>query len=170
MRLEDVLLVLLFAYVITFLLLGVSKGRKYLKGYSKESNKDYLFHSVDVTLTLAGLAITALALFIGLGFEYLERLSSIITFFSISFVVLTLSAMFTRFPRRIYIFIADILADTGMLSIACGFLAFFWYQPQWFLGSILVYVVFVLVFVILSALDIHKYYRYWSLKNGEIHK
>jgi hypothetical protein len=164
LNLEEALLILLFAYVMAFLLLGVIKGRKHLKGYSfPEASKEYLFHSVDVVLTLAGLAITALALFIGFGLDNLEKLSSIILFFSISFVALTLSSSFARFPRRVYTFIADMLADMGILAIACGFLAFFGHQPQWSNGLVLVYGAFIVIFLALSSLDLYKYYRYWAI-------
>lgn len=147
-----------------FLLLGATKGRKYLKGYSSpEASKEYLFHSVDVVLTLAGLAITALALFIGFGLRNLAQLSSIILFFSISFVALTLSSNLTRFPKRIYKFIADVLADTGILAIGCGFLVFFENQLQLSNGLLLlIYGFFIVAFLFLSSLDFHKYYKYWS--------
>lgn len=146
-----------------FLSLGLTKGRKHLKGYSSpEASKEYLFHSMEIVLTLAGLAITALALFIGFGLPNLEQLSSIILFFSISFTTLTLSSNFTRFPKRIYKFIADILADTGILAIGCGFLVFFEHHLQSQKGLLLLYGVFILVFLLLSSLDFHKYYKYWS--------
>lgn len=161
MYLEDTLLVLLFIYVAAFLLLGITKGRKYLKTHPpEEARRDYLFHSVEVTLTLAGLAVTALALFIGLGIERLEQFSSMILFFSISFVSLTLSSNFARFPRRFFTYMADILADMGVLAIGCGFLVFF--ERNINSPSITItYVIFVTVFILLSALDAFKYYRYW---------
>ena len=155
------------AYVLAFLILGATKGRKYLKGYSSEASKDYLFHNIDVVLAVAGLSITALALFIGFGLQNLEQLSSIILFFSISFIALTLSAMVSRFPRRVYTFIADVLADTGVLAIGCGFLVFF---EQHFLlpnALLIIYGVFIAVLLVLSSIDFYKYYRYWSLFDGE---
>lgn len=161
MFIEEALLALLFVYVSIFLLLGATKGRKWLKGYSSKSSK-YLFHSVEVVLTLAGLAITALALFIGFGLQNLGQLSSIIQFFSISFVTLTLSAVFVRYPRRVYRFMADILADTGILAIGCGFLAFSGSHLQNYVGIVLTYGTFIVVFVLLSSINFHKYYKYWT--------
>ena len=67
LSLEQWLLILILAYVLAFVLLGVTKGREYFKSYSSGKKVEYLFHSVDVTLTLAGLSITSLALFIGWG-------------------------------------------------------------------------------------------------------
>lgn len=161
--LEDLLLILLFGYAATFFLLGMTKGKKYLKSYPPpEARKDYLFHSIDVTLTLAGLSITALALFISLGIERLDKLSPIILFLSISFVALTLSTNFARFPRRVYTFIADVLADTGILAIGCGFLVFFTHEFQYLNPLAWIFTIFILVFLLLSSLDLYKYYKYWS--------
>lgn len=162
LSLEQWLLILLLAYVLAFVLLGLTKGRKYFKSYSsgKESG-EYFFHSVEVTLTLAGLSITSLALFIGLGIDHLKRFSSIILFFSISFVMLALSSNFARFPRRFYTFIADILADVGILAIGCGFLVFFVNELSLSYGLILTYGLFIIVFIFLSCFDLYKYYRYW---------
>jgi hypothetical protein len=151
-------------YVLTFVLLGLAKGRKYFKSYSSGTESgEYFFHSVEVTLTLAGLSITSLALFIGLGIENLKRFSSIILFFSISFAVLALSSNFARFSRRFYTFIADILADVGLLAIGCGFLVFFVGELSLSYGLILTYGLFIAVFILLSCFDLHKYYKYWSL-------
>ena len=162
--LEQWLLILLLAYVLIFLSLGLAKGRKYFKSYSSGTESgEYFFHSVEVTLTLAGLSITSLALFVGLGIGNLNRFSSIILFFSISFVVLALSSIFARFSRRFYTFIADTLADVGLLAIGCGFLVFFVEELSLSYGLILTYGLFITAFILLSCLDLHKYYRYWSL-------
>lgn len=164
LSLEQWLLILLLAYVLVFVLLGLTKGRKYLKTYSSEKKvPEYFFHSVEVTLTLAGLSITSLALFVSLGIENLKRFSSIVLFFSISFVVLALSFNFAGFPRRFYTFIADLLADVGMLAIGCGFLVFFVNELPLSYGLILTYGLFITVFIFLSCLDLYKYYKYWSL-------
>jgi len=163
LSLEQWLLVLLFAYILAFVLLGLTKGRKYFKLYSSGKEVEYFFHSVNVTLTLAGLSVTSLALFIGLGIENLQRFSSIILFFSISFVVLALSSNFARFPRRFYTFIADLFADVGVLAIGCGFLVFFVNELPLSYGLILTYGLFITVFILLSGLDLYKYYKYWSL-------
>jgi hypothetical protein len=169
MLLEEALLILLFCYITGFLLFGLAKGRKYFKSYySRKSSGDYLFHSIDVTLTLAGLSMTALALIVGLGFEHLERMSSIILFFSISFVALALSSNVARFPRRSYTFIADVLADVGILGIGCGFLAFFEKELPSFYGLKIVYSIFIIVFMILTSLELFKYYRYWSIYDDQI--
>ena len=170
LSLEQWLLILILAYVLAFVLLGVTKGREYFKSYSSGKKVEYLFHSVDVTLTLAGLSITSSALFIGLGVENLGRFSSIILFFSISFVVLALSSNFARFPRRFYTFIADLLADVGILAIGCGFLVFFVNELSLSYGLILIYGLFIAVFVLLSCLDLYKYYKYWSLFEVEKRK
>jgi hypothetical protein len=161
--LEQLLLILLLAYVLAFALLGFFKGRKYFKSYRSEKERsDYSFHSVDVTLTLAGLSITSLALFIGLGVQNLMRFSSIILFFSISFVVLALSSSLVRFPRRYFSFISDILADVGILAIGCGFLVFFENELPQSHDLILTYGLFITAFVLISCLELYKYYKYWA--------
>ena len=167
--LEQLLVILIFAYITVFLLFGLIKGRKYFKTYSTEKNiGDYLFHSINVTLTLAGLAVTAIAIFVGFGLNQLEELSSIILFFSLSFVMLTLSSNIARFPKRAYGFIADVLADAGVLAIGCGFLVFFEQKFSLTSALTLVYVFFIGCFLLLSFLDIRKYYKYWSLFNAKI--
>jgi uncharacterized membrane protein len=164
LSLEQWLLVLLLAYILSFVLLGLVKGRKYFKSYSSgKAHDDYFLHSHNVKLTLAGLSITSLALFIGLGLSNLERLSSIILFFSISFVAFVVSFDFARFPRGSYTFIADVIEKTGILAIGCGFLVFFEKELPSSYGLILTFGFFIVVFVLLSCVDYCKYYKYWSL-------
>jgi O-antigen/teichoic acid export membrane protein len=146
------------------MLLGLIKGRRYFRSYSDEKT-EYLFHSVNVTLTLAGLAVTAIALFVGLGLENLKQLSSIILFFSMSFVTLALSSSLAKLPRRAYNFIGDVLADMGVLAIGCGFLIFFEHELPSSYALTLTYSLFIAFFLILSLLDLYKYYKYWSVFN-----
>lgn len=162
LNLEQWLLILLLAYVLSFALLALVKGRKYLKSYpSGKEHDDYFRHSFNVKLTFAGLSATSLALFIGLGLSGLERLSSIILFFSISFVAFVVSSNFARFPRGSYTFIADVLENMGILAIGCGFLVFFEKElPSYEL--ILTYMLFIMVFIFLSSIHFYKFYRYLS--------
>ena len=163
LTLEQWLLVLLLGYVLSFALLGLVKGRKYLRSYPTVEAKDnYLLHSFDVRLTLAGLSITSLALFIGLGLTNLERLSSIILFFSISFVAFVVAADFGRFHKGFYIFTGEVLEKLGILAIGCGFFVFFTEELPLSKELILTYGFFIAIFVLLSCLDLHKYWRYWS--------
>jgi hypothetical protein len=153
----------LLVYVTICLLFGFVKGRKYLKNYrSGKASEDYLFHSLDATLTLAGLAITSLAILIGLGLQNLERVSSIVLFFSISFVAFALSSNFMRFPRRFYGYIADVLVDTGVLAIGCGFLVFFEKELPSFYELSLTFVLFIIAFLVLSCFDLYRLYKLWS--------
>jgi hypothetical protein len=163
LTLEQWLLILLLGYVLSFALLGLIKGRKYFKSYPTAKGKDnYRLHSFDVKLTLAGLSITSLALFIGLGLSNLERLSSIILFFSIAFVAFVVASDFERFHKGFYTFTADVLENLGILAIGCGFLVFFTKELPLSNGLILTYGFFITVFILLSCLDLYKYWQYWS--------
>lgn len=163
LNLEQWLLILLLAYVLSFALLGLAKGRQYFKSYSSgKASDEYFLNSVNATLTLAGLSITSLAIFIGLGISNLERFSSIILFFSISFVAFAVSSDIARFRRGFYTFIADVIQNVGILAVGCGFLVFFEKELPSSYGLILTYGLFITVFILLSCLDFYKYYRYWS--------
>jgi len=165
-------LALLFTYIAVFLLLGLTKGREYLKCYSSSSDvsTEYFFHHVNVTLALAGLAITALALFVGFGLENLERVSSITLFFSIAFAALGLSPVFRRFPRRIHTFIGHVLADVGILAIGCGFLVFFRHELPLYYGLTFTYGLFIVVFLVLTLYQLYKFCKIWSLVEEENEK
>ena len=152
------------------MLVGLTKGRKYLKSYYSKEASEYFFHSVNVALALAGLAITALALFVGFGLENLERVSSITLFFSIAFVSLALSPVFRRFPRKAYWFMSTVLSDVGILAIGCGFLVFFRHELPSFYGLAFVFSLFIVVFLILSFYLLYKYCKYWALLNEEKEK
>lgn len=166
MLLEELLLLLLFLYIMLSLLFGFTKGKKYLSETPK-IGQEYIasiFHTHDVVLTLAGFSMTALALFISLQYESIREIASILLFLSISFSLLTLSVILTRFMmKRIYPYVSDVLADTGLLGFACGFLVFFWKMFQWSEGLAIIYIAFITVFILLSLLNFYKYYRYWSL-------
>ena len=161
LSLEQALLILLLVYVAAFVILGSIKGRRFLLAHSN-SPCEYYFHTVSATLTLAGLAIAVLSLFIGLGKDNLGQLSSIILFFSIAFVAFVISLNLVRFPRRIFIFIADILVDTGIISIGSGFLVFFAHELPLNSGVAIVYAAFIVFSMVLVILELWKYYRFWS--------
>lgn len=160
LSLEQWLLILLLGYAFSFMLLGLVEGRKYFKSYpSVKARSD----SFTVKLTLAGLAMTSLAIFLGLGLSSLERVSSIILFLSISFVAFVVSSDFIRFPKGVYIYIADVLESTGILAIGCGYLVFFEKELPSSYGLLFTYGFFIIIFVLLSCVDFYNYYRYLPL-------
>jgi len=149
------------------MLLGLVKGRKYFKLYpSVEAPSE----SFNVKLTLAGIAITSLAIFLGLGLSNLERVSSIVLFLSISFVAFVVASDFERFPRGVYKYIADIFENTGILSIGCGFLVFFEKELPSSSGLLFIYGFFIIIFILLSCVDFNNYSRYWSLLKETLNK
>lgn len=163
--LEKALLILLVVYFLTFMGLALAKGRKYLESYPQgKDNKDYLFQSQNFSLTLSGLSVTAIALIVSLKFDELASFSSIILFFSISFVTLALSWNLIRFPKGFYQFVSGVLSDIGVLSIGCGFLVFFWsYLSFSFLEIPITFFLFIVAFLYLSYLDFRRYKKPWSL-------
>lgn len=160
---EVPLLILLFSYFAVHMIIGFVKGRKYLKSHHSESARDYLFQSENTTLALAGLALTAIALFVGFGLQNLQRVSSITLFFSIGFASLAMFPLLVRFPRRAYTFAGTVLADVGVLAIGCGFLVFFTSELPSSYGLIFVFCVFIVAFLILSFNYLYKLQKYWSL-------
>jgi len=165
-NLEPVLLVLLVGYVLSFLLLGLTEGRKYLTSPPKigEEYITSVLHSEDVTLTLAGLAMTALSLFISVRYENLGEITSILLFFSISFSTLILSSCLTHFrTKRLFLYVSDVLSNTGLMAFGCGFLIFFVRIFQWSEGLTLIFTIFVASFLILSLSHLYKYHKYWKI-------
>jgi hypothetical protein len=163
--LEIALLVLLLAYFLTFIGFALKEGRKYLEAYPQgKSNKDYLFQSQNFSLAMSGLSVTAIALIVSLRFEELASFSSIILFFSISFVTLALSWNLIRFPRGYYQFVSTVLSDIGVLSIGCGFLVFFWsYLSFSFFEVPITFLLFIIAFLCVAYLDLKRYRKLWSL-------
>jgi len=141
------------------MLLGLVKGRKYFESHPSVGAPS---DSLNRKLTLAGIAVTALAIFLGLGLSNLERVSSIVLFLSISFVAFVVSSDFVRFPKGSYKYIADILENTGILAIGCGFLVFFEKELPSSYGLIFTFGFFIIVFILLSCVDFYNYSRYWS--------
>jgi hypothetical protein len=170
---EELLSVLVLLYIALPLVFGLWKGRKYLLN-SPKIGEDYfafIFHSDDVVLAIAGFSLTALSLFIGLYQESLGKVASILLFFSFSFSLMVLSAAANRFQtRRIFPFVADLLADCGLLGLACGFLVFFWQNLQWLEGIVVIFSVFIALFLLLSILHFYKYYKFWSLETDNRRK
>jgi len=166
MNLESVLLALLSGYVLVFLLFGITEGRKYLTSPPK-TGENYLtivFHSEETTLTLAGLAMTALALFVSIQYQQLRTITSMLLFFSMSFSSLTLSSILTHFQtRRLYSYMADVFSNAGLLALGCGFLSFFIEKLGWWNSISLVFLFFVIGFLVLSFLHLYKYHRYWKI-------
>jgi hypothetical protein len=173
---EIALLVLLLLYFLTFIGFGLGKGRKYLESHAQsKDDENYLPKFQDFSLTLAGLAVTAIALFVGLKFggtfSSLESFTSIILFFSISFVTLALSWNLSRFPKGTYHFLSGVLSDLGVLSIGCGFLIFFYnISPISFLPFFAIPIAFgffILFFIILAGLDLRRKITFWSSSEKE---
>jgi hypothetical protein len=168
---EIALLVLLLLYFAIFVGVGLGKGWKYLgSDVQGKDDKDYLPKFQEFSLSLAGLAVTAIALFVSIKFggtfSSLENFTAIILFFSISFVTLSLSWNLSRFSKGTYHFLSGVLSDMGVLSIGCGFLIFFYrisplsYLP--FFAIPLAFGFFILFFIILAALDLRRKIVFWS--------
>jgi hypothetical protein len=171
--LEEPLLFVVFLYIALPLLFGFWKGRKYLLKAPRigEDYFAFVFHSDDLVLALAGFSLTALSLFIGLYQESIGKVASILLFFSISFSLLILSATFSRFhTRRIFAFIGDLVADAGLLGLACGFLVFFWQTFQWLEGIVVIYAGFIAIFILLSFLHFYKYHKLWLVTSESCKK
>lgn len=163
--LYQALIILLFIYSVFSLSLALIKGKDYLLTFVDDKvASELFFHSQNFTVALSALSITALALFIGLNPNPigLAQFSPIILFFSISFVTLALAWNVVRFPKVIYYYISEILADIGILSIACGFLVFFYYRLPLLNELTLPFFVFIAFFLVLSTVNLQKYYKYWS--------
>jgi hypothetical protein len=161
-----VLFVLLVGYVLSFLLFGITEGRKYLTSPPKigEEYTTSVLHSEDVTLTLAGLAMTALSLFISVRYENLEEITSVLLFFSISFCTLVLSSCLTHFrTKRLFLYMSDVLSNTGLMASGCGFLSFFVRVFQGSEGLSLIFAIFVASFLVLSLSHVYKYHKYWKI-------
>ena len=108
------------------MVLGFKKYRKALHSYSlMKDNKKGAFYTEEIVLTLAGFSVTAIALIVSIRFQNLALVYSIVSFFSISFVVLALSWNLMRFQTETWDFISSVLADLGILSLGCGFFVFF---------------------------------------------
>ena len=171
MILEQSLILLLPVYFLAFLIFGLIKGKEYLWSYSSgKPAEDLFFHSQNFTIAMAGLSVTALALFIGLNPYTVAQLSQIILFFSISFVSLAISWNLVRFPRRIYGYLSEILTDLGILSIGCGFLVFFYYRLPLYDALTLPYFAFIGVFIVLALINGYKYHKHWSVVGTKIRK
>ena len=164
--LESALLVLLFGYMLSFLFLGLIKGKNYLISSPKveEQFVTSILHSEEVTLTLAGLAMTALALFVSVRYENLAEITSILLYFSISFSSLILSSCLTHFrTRRLFLYISDVLSNVGLMAFGCGFLVFFVRTLEWNGGVTLTFTIFLAGFLTISFLHLYKYYKYWRV-------
>jgi hypothetical protein len=174
---EIALLIILLIYFSTFYGLALKKGRKYLESYPHgKDNKGYLFQFQDFSLTLAGLAVTAIALIVSIkfegGFSSLASFTETILFFSISFVTLALSWNLIRFPKGIYHFVSGVLSDIGVLSIGCGLLVFFYsLSTLSFLPTFIIPItfgLFILVFIIFAGWNLRREISFWSLtENSE---
>lgn len=161
--LEESLIALLLIYMFSSIIIALVRGRKYLAEHPKEEKeRDYFFHSEEMTLILAGFALTALVLFISLS-QNLVEFASVILFFSTAFLMLTLSYIFMQLrTTRLLPYLSNVMMDTGLLSIGCGFLVFFWQKFQWSFGISIVYVLFIILFVVLSMVNFYYYYEYWK--------
>lgn len=145
------------------IIIALVRGRKYLAEHPKEEKeRDYFFHDEEMTLILAGFALTALVLFISLS-QNLSEFASVILFFSIAFLMLTLSYLFMQIrTTRLLPYLSNVMMDTGLLAVGCGFLVFFWQKFQWSFGISIVYILFIILFIVLSVVNFYYYIEYWK--------
>lgn len=134
--------------------IGVASNRlkKYLKSHPDEDiGKDYHFQHENAALTLAGFSLTAIALLVGIRYTDLSTISSTLAFFSLSFLFLILSPTFLKFRFvNFFVYLADILFNAGLLSIACGFLVFFGEVVSWTDWSTIIFIILVVILTLAS--------------------
>lgn len=158
------MLVLISVYMMLAILLGLIRGWEYHRSVpEEEKGKDYYMQSERAILTLAGFSLTSLSLFVSIQFKELAQLSSTILFFSIALSVLILSyiALQMRF-RRFFPYLSNVLVNTGLLSIASGFLVFFENFLSWSNGSTIVFSVLVVLVFIGTLVDEFFYYQHFK--------
>jgi len=151
------------------IVLGLFRGWNYLKKHPVEkTGRAYHWHNEKITITLAGFSLTALALFLSIQFKELAEISSTLLFFSTAFTTLILSSIFIRFRiRNFFLYLSDVLLNTGMLSIGCGFLVFF-ADVFAYDGSTIVFIILVIALFIVSLVNyffFDTYTEYW--REGE---
>jgi len=167
---EVALLFLVAIYIALAIIFGLVRGWNYLKGIpSEEREKEYHWHNERIVLTLAGFSLTALSLFLSIQLKELPQISSILIFFSIAFSTLVLSSLSLRLRvRRFSIYLADVFMNAGLLSIGCGFLAFFAEAVSWYDGSTIIFVILVIALFLASLINqfyFDRYTKYW--REGE---
>jgi len=163
---ELILLILIVAYMVLAIVLGLVRGWNYLKGSPVEkTGKEYHWHNERIVLTLAGFSLTALSLFLSIQFKELAQISSTLIFFSIAFSTLILSSLFLRLRvRRFSTYLADVFLNTGLLSIGCGLLVFFAKFVSPYDGSTIVFTLLVVALVFVSLVNyffFDRYMKYW---------
>lgn len=126
------LIILIAVYLSIAIGVASYRLRKYLKSHPDEdAGRDYHFQHENVSLTLAGFSLTAIALLVSL-YSNFSTVSPTLAFFSLSFLFLILSPTFLRFRFvNFFVYVADVLFNAGLLSIACGFLVFFGEVVSW---------------------------------------
>lgn len=172
--LELILLVLILAYMILALVLGLIRGRKYLKASPVEkTGREYYRHNERMNFILAGFSLTAIVLLMNIHFnaQIQTQISSILLFFSIAFTSLVLSTIFIRFRvRNIFLYLSDVLSNVGLLSIGSGFLVFF-ADVFAFTGSTIIFIIFVVVLFSLSLVNyffFDKYTKHWRSEETDV--
>jgi hypothetical protein len=140
---------LVLAYPVLAIILGIRKAWSYLTSKSnakteeqKREERDYLRHKERISLTFAGFSLTALTLFVSIQLRELAQLSSTIFFFSTAFSLLILSYLSSLISRvRFFTYLSDVLLNTSLLAIACGFLIFFGNFLSWNNGSTIIFII-----------------------------
>lgn len=165
---ELMLLILILVYLVLAIMLGLVRGWNYLKKYPVEkTGRAYHWHNERITFTY-GFSLTALALFLSIQFRELAQISSTLIFFSTAFTTLILSSIFIRFRiRNFFLYLSDVLLNTGMLSIGCGFLVFFT-SVFAYDGSTIVFIILVIALFVVSLVNyffFDRYTEYW--REGE---
>ena len=160
--LEITLTALIIIYIMSAIIIASFRCKKYLKAHPIETiGLPYYHHDERNALTFAGFSLTAIALLIGLQFNKLISLASIIQFFSLAFMLMVLSYTFLRFRFvNASIFISDILLNSGLLSIGFGFLVFFAENVSWFDSSTIVFIVLSFALILTSLINYAFFYKY----------
>jgi hypothetical protein len=165
-KLARALLALLVVYLSAFMIVGKAESEK-LGNYVREDK------SRDFSLAMAGLSVTAIALILALGYFYLIDLSQIILFFAISFGTFTVSWYIDKFQKEwnqngFWSFQSNGLANTGIISLGCGLLEFFWSAlPEYQLLTIFIGVTFgsfLVALMFVTGYDLVKRIKLWNAR------
>lgn len=149
------------------MVLAFSRFGRYLKEHpnEKESGSQYQ-HEERNALTFVGFSLTALALLVGLQFNKTIPLSPAIQFFSLAFALILLSVIFMRFRTvNATVYLSDVFLNSGLLSIACGFLVFFAVNISFNDASTIIFSILFIALVIASGVNyifFDKYARRWN--------
>lgn len=130
--------------------------------YSDSLHQSYM-QMENSALVLAGFALTALTVLISVYSNNLARVNDMITFFSLSFVLLVVVSLLTYFrTHNLFSFLCYAFRYASVLAIGNGFLVFFLVEMPCAPLVAWIYVLFIIAFVGITLLDLYHYYLWWK--------